>query len=115
MDFELTDQQKALNIVYAHRNNLADSLKIAYLRDVSIESLTQAHAEWGVAQWILIAMLEAFGIKHAESYAYDFEALDELKRNGWQPEDDEEDDGQPSEYEEYQSQFESIGWSTWDE
>lgn len=26
-----------------------------------------------------------------------------------------EDDGQPSEYEEYTSQMESIGWSTWED
>lgn len=31
------------------------------------------------------------------------------------PLDDDEDDGQPSEYEEYTSQFESIGWSTWED
>lgn len=115
MQTELTDRQIALNIVYASRDNAADLLKNAYLRQVSIESLMLYQGEWGTAQYILIAMLDAFEIKHNESHAFDYDALDEMLRNGWQPEDDEEDDGQPSEYEEYQSQFESIGWSTWDE
>jgi hypothetical protein len=115
MDTALTDRQIALNIVYGYRDNCADYLRLAYLREVSIESLMGAHAEWGLAQGILIALLDAFGIEHTESHAYDFEALDELKRNGWQDEETYEDDGQPSEYEEYQSQFESIGWSTWDD
>lgn len=111
----MDDRQTALNIVYAYRDNQADFLRLLYLRDVSIESLMQAHAEWGVSQGILIALLNAFGIEHSESHAYDFDALDELKRNGWRDEEYDEDDGQPSEYEEYASQFESIGWSTWDE